>query len=456
MPSSFLYASGNSTEPPNIILIYAEDLSPDLACYGEPGVETPNLDRLASQGVLFENAFTPAPSCTPARNALLLGIYQTRLNLGDQRLADQHTDEQRQPLPEPYKPFTVLLEDAGYHTALGCGYSRKVDRNFAWDGDLFEARDWRAGDKDQPFFAQITLYATHRGAYWRAGNKNFIGDRVGDPVQPGEVQLPPYYPDHPVTRRDWATYLNTIQYIDKQMGQILNRLEREGIADDTAVVFMGDNGRAHLRGKCWLYDPGIHVPLIIRWPDGRAAGTRNTKLVSGIDITATILDLANVTVPQWMDGRSIASSKFSGRDAIFSARDRVDEAEEAIRAVRTDRYKYIRNFLPHIPRTQPFAYVRRHRPMWPIMERLWEAGKLKPHQAEFFAPNKPVEELYDLKRDPHELNNLADSPHHQDVLRRLRKRLRSWTRRIRDRELAEHYDRGRIAPNIYQEWVRPE
>mgnify|MGYP005857519529 CR=1 FL=1 len=403
--------------PPNILWIMADDISPELSCYGHPAVETPHLDGLARQGARYTNAFTTAPSCTPSRNAMLTGVYQTRTDTQDQRRRGID-------LPEEMKPITELLREAGYFTAVGCGYNAKTDHNFNTDEPLFDGRDWSEREEGQPFFAQITLFITHRQREgWgpvRASSEA--------PVELSEVVLPPYFPDHPLTRLDWAQYLDAIEKADAQVGEILARLDAEGLADNTVVIFIGDNGRCHLRGKSWLYDGGIHVPLIMRWPDRIRPGIVSDDMVSMIDISATILDIAGVELPSYLDGHPIIGPNAQQREHIFAARDLIDEVMDRIRAVRTKEFKYIRNYKAENG-YQECEYVQNHRPMLPVIRKLHTKGELTEAQQLLLAKTKPVEELYDLRTDPHEIHNLALSPRHQDKLNELRALLDAWIAR---------------------------
>ena len=409
---------------PNIVWIMAEDISTELACYGHPAVKTPNLNALALQGARYTQAFCTAPSCTPSRNAMMTGVYQTRTDTQDQRRRGVN-------LPKGMKPITHLLREAGYYTALGCGYSAKTDLNFKAE-PLFDGRDWRNRRKGQPFFAQITLPITHRQKKgWgsvRKGSKH--------PVDPEKVELPPYFPNHPVCRQDWAMYLDAMETMDSQVATVLERLEKEGIADNTVVIFIGDNGRCHLRGKCWLYDAGIRVPLIIRWPDRLKPGTVNDDMVSRIDISATILDIAGVKLPTWLDGHPILGPRAKKRDHILAARDLIDEVMDHIRCVRTRRFKYIRNYTPENGYRE-CKYVQRHRPMLAAIKDLQTQGKLTKVQQLILAKTKPKEELYDLQADPHEVNNLAQSPQHQKTLEELRALLEEWIADTKDTGLAQ-------------------
>jgi len=230
-------------------------------------------------------------------------------------------------------------------------------------------------------------------------------------------------------------YLDAMEKMDSQVGEILGRLEAEGIADNTVVIFIGDNGRCHLRGKCWLYDPGIHVPLIIRWPDRLPPGMVNDDMISMIDISATVLDIAGVELPAYLDGRPILGPRAGKRDHIFAARDLIDEVMDHIRCVRTKRFKYIRNYNPENGYHE-CEYVQKHRPMLPVIRELHAQGKLTEAQQAILAQAKPTEELYALEADPHELNNLARSPQHQQTLKELRALLDKWIADTEDKGLA--------------------
>jgi len=403
----------SAPERPNIIWVMGEDMGPELSCYGHPAVRTPYFDRLARDGTRYTQAFCTAPSCTPSRNAMMTGVYQTRTDTQDQR-------RRGIVLPDGIQPITHLLREAGYYTALGCGYSGKTDLNFKAD-PLFDGKDWKKRQQGQPFFAQITLNSTHR----LEDGWDEIHRAAEHPVDPATVELPPYFPDHPVCRADWARYLEAIQYIDSQMGDILDRLESEGIADQTVVIFSGDNGQCHLRGKCWLYDAGIHVPLIIRWPDQLPAGRVSDELVSMIDVSATILDIAGVALPEYLDGHPILGDRAESRDHIFAARDLIDEVMDHIRCVRTKRFKYIRNYTPENGYRE-CCYVREHRPMYPVLKAMHEAGELNEAQNLLWQETKPVEELYDVEADPFEIRNLAGDPAHEEIRRRLAGLLDDW------------------------------
>jgi arylsulfatase A-like enzyme len=426
--SAAVFCGSSGAERPNIVWVMAEDISTELACYGHPAVKTPNLDRLADQGARYTHAFTTAPSCTPSRNAMMTGVYQTRTDTQDQR-------RRGITLPEDMKPLTHLLQDAGYYTALGCGYSAKTDLNFKVE-KLFDGNDWRHRKAGQPFFAQITLPITHRQPQGWARDWVAVRERSEHPVDLDEVELPPYFPDHPVCRLDWARYLDAIEYMDVQVGELLERLDNEGVAGNTVVIFIGDNGRCHLRGKCWVYDAGLRVPLIIRWPRHIPSGTVHDDLISMIDVSATILDIAGVELPPYLDGHPILGPRAKRRDHLFAARDLIDEVMDHIRCVRTRRFKYIRNYTPDNGYRE-CEYVQRNRPMLPVIRQLDALGKLTETQRLILLETKPEEELYDLEHDPHEIHNLADVSEHQATRDRLSAVLDEWIADTRDKGLPD-------------------
>ncbi|MEX0939046.1 MAG: sulfatase [Pirellulales bacterium] len=414
----------------NVLWIIGEDLGPELACYGTPEVQTPHLDRLAAEGMLFTRAFATAPVCSASRSAFMTGMYQTTIGAHNHR---SHRDDGYR-LPESVRLLTDWLRDEGYYSAnvreitpelRGTG---KTDWNFNVEGKPFDTDRWEDLKANQPFYAQINFPETHRGREW-----DMAHERIASPADPDKVDLPPYYPDHPVARRDWAQYLNAVMALDGKVGSVLKKLQEDGLAENTVVVFMGDHGRAMVRGKQWCYDSGLRIPLIIRWPDGvdppegYRKGEVSGRLVAAIDLTATTLSIAGAEKPETMQGRVLFGPQAGPeRDYVFGARDRCDETVFRIRTARDERYRYIRNFMPERPFLQINRYKETTYPMLPLMRRLHAAGELTPTQAVLFAPSRPAEELYDLEADPHEIHNLADSPEHQQVLERMRGALAEW------------------------------
>lgn len=407
---------------PNIVWIIVEDMSPNFGCYGETTIRTPHVDRLAAEGVRFESAFVTCPVCSPSRSALITGMYQTTIGAHHHR-SGRGTEKIHLPPATPLVP--VLFQQAGYFTCNGYFNRRKnrpgkTDYNFEWDKSIYDGTDWSGRKTGQPFFAQIQL----------AGGKGRTKN-TPKPVDPADVKLPPHYPDDPVIRDDWAQYLNAAMNTDIQVGQIVKRLEDEGILGNTYIFFLTDHGISHARGKQFLYDEGIRVPLIVRGP-ALKAGTVRDDLVVHIDMAATSLGLAGIPVPESMEARDLFATDFQAREYIVSARDRCDETVDRIRCIRTDRYKYIRNFYPRRPHLQPCAYKDK-KEILVALRRLHREGKLNRDQLLIFAEERAPEELYDLKNDPYELHNLAGDPAHQDTLARLRRTLNKWIEKTGDR-----------------------
>ncbi|MDX2268122.1 MAG: sulfatase [Bryobacter sp.] len=413
---------------PNILWILAEDISTNLGCYGEPLVQTPNLDRLAKQGARYTHGFTTAPVCSASRSALATGMYQTTIG------AHQHRTYNKQPLPVPVRHMAEHLREAGYFTVLaappkgqkgsagqgnGAWGSGKTDYNFAAPNP-FDGNNWAQRPAGKPFFAQLTIQESHKGIGWPLGRK------LTPNIDQSKLKLPPYWPDHPVARDEYANYLEAIQLMDRYVGEVLTRLDNEGLADNTLVFFLGDNGACTFRSKQFLYDPGINVPLLVRWPGKVPAGEVRTNFVEGIDITAATLAAAGVPVPSYMQGRDFLAPNATPRPHIFAARDRCDTATERMRCVRDRQFKYIKNYLPAIPYMQRNPYKEKEYPTWNLVKQLHREGKLTPAQALFAAEAKPIEELYDLAADPHEVNNLAELPEHLPRLRAMRKLVDDW------------------------------
>jgi arylsulfatase A-like enzyme len=428
---------------PNIVWIVVDDMSANFSCYGETTIRTPHVDRLAREGTRFAKAFVTAPVCSPCRSALITGMYQTSIGAHHHRSG---RGVETIHLPEGVAPVPVLFQRAGYYTAIGGPQVRgkglgKTDYNFEWDPSMYDGNDWAGRRPGQPFFMQVML---HGGKYREGKNwEETVRRELGEPTRPEEVTLPPYYPRDPLIRTDWARYLDAVRYTDKQVGDVLRRLEEEGLLDQTIVMFMTDHGISHARGKQFLYDEGIHVPWVIRGP-GIPRGQTRDDLVEHIDMAATSLALAGIPIPSSMQGRNVLARDDQPRDAVFAARDRCDETVDHIRSVRTDRFKYIRNFLPDRPHLQPNRY-KDNKPIVRKLRELHASGQLDELQERLlFAPRRPREELYDLNADPHEIHNLADDPAHLDTLKALRARLEQWMETSGDRgrqpESAAMYD----------------
>ncbi len=429
-------ATLSAAERPNILWIIIDDMSANLSCYGETLIETPHIDQLASEGTLFTQAFVTAPVCSTNRSAFITGMYQTTIGSHQHRSG---RGELKIHLPDGVRPIPELFQEAGYYTAITGWPNRnrdtmgKTDYNFEWDKAMYDGPDWNKRAADQPFFAQIHLPGgKHRGKS-RADFKRLSGrvaELLGDSVDPAEVTLPAYYPNLPTLREDWAAYLDSVRLTDSFVGEIVQRLKDEGDFENTVILFMTDHGISHARGKQFLYEEGIHVPLVIAGP-GIEADKRRDDLVEHIDIAALSLGLAGIEMPSKMQARDILADDYQERSAIFSARDRCDETVERMRCIRTERFKYIRNYYPARPHLQPNRY-KDAKDIIIAMRAANAAGELDEVQQLLFAPTRPKEELYDLKNDPLEVNNLADDPKYAKRLESLSKRLDNWIKRTKD------------------------
>ncbi|MDB4276757.1 sulfatase [bacterium] len=414
----FLHSScslfgAQSSSKPNVLWITIEDWSPDLSCYGTKGISTPHVDKLASEGIRYQWAFTTSPVCSTSRSAMMTGFHQNYIG------AHQHRTNDKKPLPHGIKPIPHLFAEAGYHTSL---MSYKVDCNFLPDqkGELFEGTDWKQRKEGQPFFARITFGGTHR--LWNRDPQR--------PIDPKDIELPPYYADTEFIRRDWANGLEQMQLVDRQVGEILKRLDDEGLADNTLVFFIGDHGRCHIRGKQFLYEGGIRIPMILRWPGKVEPGQVNTSLVSSIDICATILEAAGIKEPVALHGKSLFSDEVKDRQHIFAARDKMDDTHDAMRTIRSKDHKLILNLMPERPYCQFSHYKESAYPALAEMNILNIEGKLNKAQALFMADKKPEIELFDLKKDPHEINNLASDPAYAEVKKELLIELNKWRENV--------------------------
>jgi len=430
-------------ERPNILWISCEDISRELGCYGYDNISTPNLDRLASQGVMYTNAYTVAPVCAPNRSGIITCMYPN--SIGSMHMRTSVKGYEAVPLPNVHC-FTEYLRAAGYY----CTNRSKTDYQFAspltaWDNNGTRHKDWDERKPGQPFFSVINFTMTHESRIRVPLEKDPVKDPAG-------VSLPPYYPDTPLVRRDFARYLDNIEQLDREVGELLARLKRDGLSRNTVVFFWSDHGRGLPRAKRWIYDSGIQVPLIVRWPGVIKPATVSGELVSSIDLGATALSIAGAEIPSHMQGQAfLGEQKAGAREYIFAHRDRMDETYDMIRCVRDKRFKYIRNFNPEKPYAQRIAYMD----LMPTMQewrRLAAQGKLEGPQNLFFQDTKPVHELYDTESDPHEINNLAYEPKYREIRHRMSRALEHWMEEIGDLglvqedELIERFWPGGVQP----------
>lgn len=422
---------------PNILWIYIEDMNPFLGCYGDDTVPTPNMDRLAENGILFEKCFAPSPVCSPTRSALVTGKMSTTIGTHNHNSAYDETTPIFLPAYLEGNTLPELFRKNGYET-----FNQGKDHyNFTYDRTkLYTMQEvegnrtapWRElGDKKKPWFGQLQLW----------GGKEALHEEIktlkdGDRLPPEEAAktLPPYYPKDEILLKHWAMHYDCIRLTDTKVGQVMESLESDGLRENTVVFLFSDHGCYMPRHKQFCYDGGLHVPLIISAPKGykkRPDGTRRPDLASAIDISATSLAFAGIAIPEWHDGQDVFAAGF-GHDFLVGAKDRMDFTIDRVRSIRTpEGLKYIRNFMVDRPWMQ--LNYRHGRDYMDRMEELFDSGRLSETEARFFADYRPAEELYDLARDPHEINNLAHDPAYREQLAALRTRLDNWIRETDDK-----------------------
>ncbi|MBN1482330.1 DUF229 domain-containing protein [candidate division KSB1 bacterium] len=426
---------------PNILWLTAEDMSPVLRCYGDQYAYTPHLDKLAAEGVRYSRCFANAPLCTPARSSIITGLFAS--SLGTQHLRGF------MPLAPQIKGYPEYLRQAGYY----CTNNVKEDYNFVtpesfWD-ESSETAHWRKRPEGRPFFAIFNFMTTHQSRT-RYEGKEFDGVNAELSPQerhdPAQAPLPPYYPDTPRVRTNIAAFYNQVTLMDKQVGEILQQLEEDGLVEETIVFFYADHGSGLPRGKRWLFTTGLHVPLIIRCPEKyrhllpNEPGATSDELVSFVDFPATVLSLADIKPPAFWHGQAfLGKYKTAPRTEVYAIRDRVDEVLEMSRTIIDGDWQYIRNFFPHRPRMQRSFYSE----MTPIrqeLRRLHKAGQLKDEQAWLMSQTKPAEELYNLKQDYLGMHNLADQEAYADRVKTMHDKLYAWMLETRDLSLLHETD----------------
>ncbi|MCR9063733.1 MAG: sulfatase [Cytophagales bacterium] len=421
------------TPRPNILWISAEDLSPRMAAYGDSTVATPNLDRLANEGVVYDHAYTSAGVCAPSRNAIITGRYQIS-NGGHNMRTLYSTYPEKTGLPKSYnsvppagvKLFPEYLRAAGYYTSNNI----KTDYQFeapvtVWD-EVSDQADWRGREDGQPFFSVINFTTTHESQIWARADHKMRAD-------PAKVPLPPYYPDNEISRTDVARHYSNLSELDDQIGEVLSKLEEDGLLENTIIFFWGDHGDGLPFYKREVYKRGLHIPLIARFPNKIKAGTRDNTFINAIDFAPTMLSLAGIETPQNMQGKAFLGEYKSATDHeyIFGARDRLDSKYDRVRSAMDRQYQYVRNFQPEKPLYMDIEY-RKNMPMMQMILEKKEAGELNEDQLFWFKETKPAEELYDLREDPYQLHNLADNPEHLETLERFRAVMDQWLAEIED------------------------
>ena len=444
--SSLLCPLSSWSAQPNVVWFVIDDMSPSFGCYDETLIQTPAVDKLAAEGTKFTRAHVTAPVCSTCRSALITGMYQTTIGAHHHRSG---RGEMKINLPPEVTPVPVQFQKAGYYTCIGSGLPGfdncgrpvgaakgkkkggsqlgKTDYNFEWDPKMYDSHDW-AEHGDKPFFMQVQLHGgklREGSPEARATFKQRVIAELGSATDPEKVTLPPYYPRDPVILEDWALYLDAARMTDLHVGRVMERLEKEGLLENTFVIFMTDHGISHARGKQFLYNEGTHIPFIVRGP-GIGKGAVRDDLVMQIDMAPTSLAAAGIAIPKTIQGVDLFAKDYQSRDAIFAARDRCDETVEYLRSVRTDRFLYIRNFLPQRPHLQPNAY-KDGKAIVQTLRSLHAEGKL-PSVSEdlLFSPTRQPEELYDYLADPFQVTNLAANPDFKAEIEARRAQLDRW------------------------------
>ncbi len=418
---------------PNIIWLVAEDISPALGCYGDTYATTPNIDKLASTGLVYDFAMTTAPICAPSRSSLVTGMYAS--SLGTQHLRCEI------PFPKQLKTLPELLREHGYFTSN----RDKTDYNFnpenLWEHWSSDYAPWRHRTEHQSFFSFINIGPSHEGSVNNLGKYiDFVNDLPADQFHdPDKVKLPPYYPDSPKIREIWAHYYDILTVLDQNVGNVLNMLEEDGLMDETIIFFIADHGFGMPRYKRWLTKSGMNVPMVVHVPDkyshlveNFSAGTHNGELVSFIDLVPTVLNLAGAEIPEYLEGKPIMGKDASPhRELAFGARDRADDMYEMSRSVTDGHYLYIRHFMPHLPHIQSGFIFSDVKESLRELRRLYLAGECNTEQAKLWN-QKPIEELYDLKNDPQELNNMANNPAFEEIIKMLAEKMHQWMIETKD------------------------
>lgn len=417
---------------PNILWLSVEDMSPHLGCYGDFTVPTPNIDRLAKEGIRYENAFTAAGVCAPSRNAIITGRMQTS-NGGHNMRTLNNTYPEHTGLPKSYSsvpPAGVrhlgeYLRAAGYYCTNNAKTDYQISESPAfWDENGNKAH-YQGRAKGQPFFAVFNCNITHESQVWERSKRPLR-------VDPAKVKLPPYYPDTDSVRLDVARFYTNVSEMDDWVGERMRELEASGELQNTIIMFWSDHGDGLPYVKREVTDRGIRVPFIIRTPDN-LMGRVDDRLVSSIDWAPTVLSLAGIAPPENMQGLALLGPYAAKhpREYVFAARDRLDSHYDRVRSVHDGRYQYLYNFHPELPYYMDLAY-RRQQPSMRDILRLRDAGKLNAVQMRWFGKKVGVEELYDVKADPYQLHDLSGDPAHAAVLERMRKAFRQWQSEVPD------------------------
>jgi arylsulfatase A-like enzyme len=449
-------AQNKSKKPLNIVWLSTEDMGPILGSYGNKVIKTPNLDKLAKEGVRYTNAYSTVGVCAPSRFSIITGVYSARIGAHNMRTGDYHNyktpeevthktykgikDKTGRNIPEYevvpptyVKPFTEILRKKGYYTAnnFKCDYQFNAPFT-AWD-EVSYSVSYKDAPAGKPFFYVRNFLVTHESRIWQRKNKPLT-------VKQSEVIVPTYFADIPEVRQDIARKYSNIEEMDRQVGELMKQLEEDELLDNTIIMFWSDHGGNLLRQKRAVGNTGLHVPLIIRYPNKKMAGKVNDRIVSLMDLGPTVLSLLNIKPPNHYDGKAFAGKyEEAPRKLVFGTADRFDETTDMQRSVLDGRFVYIKNFLPQLP----LIYRNRYREQIRMNAKLIELNrqkKLKGDAAYMFMKTKPREELYDLENDPYEVHNLAEDPNYEKHLSKYRKALANWQLEIGDKGFIPEHD----------------
>ena len=452
----FIQAQEKTKKPLNIIWISCEDIGPILSAYGNETINTPNIDRIAAEGVKYTNAYSTVGVCAPSRFSIITGMYPARLGAHNMRTGNhnnfkspedvshkldkgildkfgKNVQEYEVVTPTYVKLLPEYLRAENYY----CVNDNKCDYQFnapftTWD-DVFGGGSYKNAPKGSPFFYVKNFYTTHESRIWLRKDKPMT-------VNPSKVPIPDYYPDIPVVRRDIARKYSNIEALDKEVGQLLNQLETDGVLDNSIIFFWSDHGGNLLRQKRAVGNSGLHVPLLIRYPNGFRAGEVDDRLVSLMDLGPTVMSLLGIAPPEHLDGKAFAGEyEQAPRKLIFGSADRFDESTDMQRSVLDGRFVYIKNFMPELP----LIYRNKYREQIPMNAKLIELNhqkKLTGDAAYIFMNTKPQEEFYDLQNDPYEVHNLAGDPKYSKKIKAYRQALKDWQLEIGDKGFIPEHD----------------
>ncbi|WP_368668265.1 sulfatase [Psychrosphaera sp. I2R16] len=454
--------NGSLEKKPNILWLVVEDMSPILEMYGDETIKTPAISQLAKEGVTYTNVYSTSGVCAPSRAAIALGMYPSAVGANNMRTTS-NTKETGLPKYEAVPPvqakmLSQYLRENGYYTTnnLKTDYQFTAPRA-AWDESGPYAH-WRNRKEGQPFYAVVNFTTTHESGLFepygfrKIESRHYFSDDVeriaklpkhhlvkSDEANTAvhiakdlDFPIPPYLPDTPVVRRDFWKMYNNLAETDRQIAAVLKQLRDDGLYNETIIMFYSDHGGPLPRQKRLIYDSGLKVPFIIRYPDAINAGEKSEQMVSFVDFAPTVLSLANIGIPSHMHGKAFLGEQKTQREYIHAAADRFDGFTDVIRAVKNDRFKFIRNYRPQQGYYLPVAY-REKIPTMQELLRLHRDKQLTPAQAQWFRNEKPAEELFDTLNDPHELNNLIDDPAYRSIAKQLRIELTTWLQDIGDK-----------------------